>query len=115
MSTLFPTTITYETHGIGKRVNGIYEPGKTTTSTFAGSVQPMSGKEIESLSVGRQDTGKVKIYSNIQLAVSTQGETTIEPGAVVLWDGKKWEVIQEFGYFNGLIPHYKYIGEYRDE
>jgi hypothetical protein len=114
MSTLFPTTIDYEIHGTGKRINGIYVPGTTTTSQFIGSVQPMSGKEVMSLPVGRQDTGKVKIYSNTQLPVSTQGDTDIEPGAIVSWQGQNWEVIQELGFQNGIIPHYKYIGELRE-
>lgn len=114
MSTLFPKSITYETHGQGKRINGIYEPGTTTTSQFLGSVQPMSGKEIESLSVGRQDTGKIKIYSDRQLPVSDQGSTDLEPGAIISWQNQNWEVIQELNYQNGIIPHYKYIGELRD-
>jgi len=78
---------------------------------FLGSVQPMSWKETQSLSVGRQDAGKVKIYSDIKLPVSREGGTT--PGALVLWQNEKWELIDESVFQNDLINHYKYIGELR--
>jgi hypothetical protein len=49
----------------------------------------------------------VKVYSNTALAVSTEGSNT--PGDLVIWAGKKWEVIRELVYANDLINHFKYI------
>jgi len=110
MSTLFPKTITYQ-QVAGSFINGVYTK-VNTPSTFIGSVQPVTGKDIESLNVGREDRGKVKIYSNTPLNVSIEGIQT-KPGDVVEWQGQKWEVIQEMIFQNDLIEHYKYIGEFR--
>ena len=118
MSTLFPSKIIYELHtanGTAGAYNdaGDWVPGDTGDSFFMGSVQPASGKEIDSLPVGRQDTGKVKMYSDRVLPVSKQGGD--EAGAIVFWNSQKWEVIYEGIYANGLLPHYKYFGEYVGE
>jgi hypothetical protein len=109
MGVLFPKTIDYikitgeKKRGVFKRIG--------TESTFTGNVQPMSGKEQESLPFGREDRGKVKVYSNDQLKVAKGGDTE-NPGDIVIYEGMKWELIYELPYQNNLIPHYKYIGEY---
>lgn len=118
MSTLFPKQITYEYHTANATAGsyntaGDWVPGTTGELFFLGSVQPASGKEIDSLPVGREDTGKVKIYSDRVLPVSKQGGD--EAGAIVFWKNQKWEVIYELTFQNDLIPHYKYIGEYKGE
>ena len=118
MSTLFPTKIDYEYHTANDTEGdydnaGDWSPGDTDELFFLGSVQPASGKEIDSLPVGREDTGKVKIYSDRVLPISKQGGN--EAGAIVFWKNQKWEVIYELTFQNGLIPHYKYIGEYKGE
>jgi len=110
MSTLFPKTINY------KNVSGAYVDGEyqksDVESTFTGSVQPVTGKDTVSLEVGRDDLGKVKIYSDSELNVSIEGNTS-KPGDVVIWQGDEWEVIQEMKFQNDLINHYKYIAEFR--
>lgn len=114
MSTLFPKPIQYESHTAnsteGEYVDGVYVKGDTELLTFYGSVQPASGKEIDSLSVGREDTGKVKIYSDRILPVSKEDGT--DTGAIVYWEDEKWEVIYDGKFQNSLIPHYKYIAQY---
>ena len=118
MSTLFPKEIPYEYH-TANATEGSYNdagdwvPGDTATLSFLGSVQPASGKEVDSLPVGREDTGKVKIYSDKILPVSKNGGK--DAGAIVIWKNQKWEVIYELPFQNDLIPHYKYFGEYRGE
>ena len=118
MSVLFPKKIDYEYHtandtGGSYNTAGDWVPGDTGTLFFLGSVQPTNGKEIDSLPVGREDTGKVKIYSDRVLPVSKQGGN--DAGAIVFWKNQKWEVIYELTFQNDLIPHYKYFGEYRGE
>lgn len=118
MSTLFPQTIYYEEHTANSTEgyyddNGDWVAGDTELKTFTGSVQPASGKEIDSLNVGREDSGKVKVYSNIKLPVSKEGGK--EAGAIVHWNERRWELIFDAGYRNNLIPHYKYIGQYVGE
>jgi len=114
MSTLFPKPIQYESHTAnsteGEYVDGVYVEGDAELLTFYGSVQPATGKDIDSLSVGREDTGKVKVYSDRILPISS--EDGKDKGAIVYWQGEKWELIYEGKFQNSLIPHYKYIGQY---
>lgn len=120
MSTLFPKQIRYEYHTANDTTgyyndDGDWVPGESSDENtfFLGSVQPASGKEIESLPTGRNDSGKVKIYSDRILPVSKEGGA--EAGAIVFWKGQKWEVIYDATYANDLLPHYKYIGQYVGE
>lgn len=109
MSTLFHRTIQAE-HRTGSYVRGDWVVAAVENFTFTGSVQPLTGKETEFLPENRRDTGLVKIYSNTPLEVSLEGSNTA--GDVVIWAGKRWEVVQELVYANGLVEHYKYIAAY---
>lgn len=105
MSTLFPRIISYK-HRTAELVNGVWEFSETD-GTFTGSVQPLTGKELQFLPEGRRDIGLMKVYSNTPLSVSVEGSNT--PGDVVIWAGRKWEIIRELVFANDLINHYKYI------
>lgn len=105
MSTLFQRTISYK-HRTAELVNGVWEFSETD-GTFTGSVQPLTGKELQFLPEGRRDIGLMKVYSNTPLSVSVEGSNT--PGDVVIWAGRKWEIIRELVFANDLINHYKYI------
>ena len=105
MSTLFPRTINYK-HRTAELVNGVWEFSETD-GTFSGSVQPLTGKELQFLPEGRRDIGLMKVYSNTPLSVSVEGSNT--PGDIVIWAGRKWEIIRELVFANDLINHYKYI------
>lgn len=89
--------------------DGRYERDEVP-ATFQGNVQPMSGKETESLNIGRENEGFVKIYTNVRLNVAS--EKTNKPGDVVIWQGQQWEILDEQVYQNGLLNHYKYIAQF---
>lgn len=105
MSTLFPRTINM-IHRTAELVNGRWNTSEAEGS-FVGSVQPVNGKDLQFLPEGRRDIGMVKVYSNTALAVSAEGSNT--PGDLVIWAGKKWEVIRELVFANDLINHFKYL------
>lgn len=105
MSTLFPRTISYKRR-TAELVNGVWEFSETD-GTFTGSVQPVNGKDLQFLPEGRRDIGLMKVYSNTPLSVSVEGSNT--PGDIVLWAGRKWEIIRELVFANDIINHYKYI------
>lgn len=105
MSTLFPRTIGM-VHRTAELVNGRWITSEAE-GTFVGSVQPVNGKDLQFLPEGRRDIGMVKVYSNTTLAVSAEGSNT--PGDLVIWAGKKWEVIRELVFANDLINHFKYL------
>jgi hypothetical protein len=110
-TTLFPKTQTLYQIKV-KTINGVYKEFKTE-GTFSGSIQPITGKELETIEVGREDRGKVKVYSSTKLNVGEAGKDY--SGDVVVYDGREWEIIHELSYLNDLISHYKYIAEYRKE
>jgi hypothetical protein len=109
MGVLFPKTIDYI------RVTTEYKRGRSqeieTEDTFTGNVQPMSGKEQESMPFGYEDRGQVKVYSNDQLKVAKGGDIQ-NPGDIVIYQNMKWKLVYELPYQNDLIPHYKYVGVY---
>lgn len=109
---LFPKSIPYQAR-TGSYVLGVWTNTTPTDGTLMGSVQPMTGKEVEALGIGRLDIGHVKVYSDIRLNTSEEGSST--PGDVVISDGKRWEVIKELPYGNGLINHFKYVAQYIGE
>lgn len=110
MSTLFPTAIPVVTAS-GSYVGGIWTKGTPVASTFQGSCQPVTAKDTEARDIGRKDVGKIKVYSGTALAVGIEGSDN--SGDIVQWQGSNWEIIQALPYQNSLIPHYKYIAEYR--
>ena len=111
MGVLFPKTINYI------QVTFTVDKGKgeksETASTFIGDVQPVTGKDLQALPELQTDVGLIKVYSNSQLNVSEQG--TSNSGDIVLWQGKRWELVKELPYQNDLIEHFKYIGELREQ
>ncbi len=111
MSTLFPKTISYK-QVTGTFVKGIWTKSENA-STFQGSVQPVTGKDMELVTVGREDRGKVKIYSGTKLNVATAGKNN--SGDIVIWQDKEWEIIQAMDFQNDLINHYKFIAEFRKD
>jgi hypothetical protein len=116
--TLISATQTY-TYRLGKYVKGIWTESDDLPGTFEGSIQPLSYKDIQALPAGREDKGKIKIYSDVQLPIGSEinpGTEDIEKtsGAIIDWQGKTWEIIQELSYQMGLISHYKYIAEIRE-
>lgn len=109
MSTLLPRkTINYRQVTF-TRVKGVAQKVETP-STFIGSVQPITGKDVELLPAGREDKGDVKVYSDTPLNVGTEGSD--KSGDVVEWQGKKWEIVQGMD-FQNLINYYKYRAEFR--
>lgn len=104
MSVLFASVQNYLVVS-GSRVNGIWTPSELP-ATFLGDIQPAVGKDMENLPVGRRDRGAVKIYSNTRLNTSAQGSSN--SGDIVLFQGRRWEVVVEKPWTNELLPHWEY-------
>lgn len=111
MPTLFPQTI--QAHRRAGSYVGPRWVAADIDFTFEGSVQPVTGKEFETLAIGRQDGGILKVYSDSLLNVSKEGNP--QTGDWFTWDGRQWELCAELPNQNSLIPHYKYIARERGE
>jgi hypothetical protein len=107
--TLFGTSKTY--YEVTFELERGKEKKTRTQKTFIGTIQPITGKELETLNVGRESLGKVKVYSSVALNVST--EDSDKSGDIVIYNNQEWELIADIPYQNSLIPHYKYIAEFR--
>lgn len=108
--TLFPKALTAY-RNTGSYVGGVWTPGALTEIPFLGSIQPITGKQLEALPIGRTDSGKCAVYSSSDLQVST--ENGDNSGDFVIWNGLKYELIFKQVFDNGLIPHTYYVGEDR--
>lgn len=107
---LFDKTINYLQVTIADADDdGRYEPTEIP-ATFLGNVQPVTGKEAESLNIGKENEGLVKIYTGTRLNVSS--EKTNKSGDIVIWEGQQWKIVDEKVYQNGLLSHYRYIAEF---
>ena len=110
MSTLFPKPYTIRRRDRAL-VRGVWVAGTATTATILGSVQPLSGSDLETMEAGSRDLGKVWIYTDSILRKRVEGSTT--EADVLEYDGSLWEVIDTRSYLSGLLPHRKHLAEYR--
>jgi hypothetical protein len=111
-NTLFGTTKNYKQVTFTRnRTNRGQAKYAYTDSTFNGTIQPASGKDLEIFPDGRRDVGLVKVFSGKQLNVGVEG--TKYSGDIVYYSGMKWEIVIALPYQNNIIPHYKYMAEFR--
>ena len=111
MSTLFPRAITGERLVLDKVRTDYIVTGVEPISTM-GSLQPYSGRDIDSLDILRRDMGVLEIFCDTPLRVSAQGDADQRRGDVIFWSEGRWEVFKEMAWDNGLIPHYNYLAQY---
>lgn len=92
--------------------DGEWTAGATSSVPFVGDIQPMANREATALNVGRHDLGKVNVFSESELLVTTQGGPA--KGDIVFFSGKNYEVIKDNTHLNGIIDHYTYVAELRE-
>ena len=92
-------------------VRGTYVDGTPVQLTFQGTVQPLSGEDIANLEPASRSIGKVWIRTTAALRKRTDG--SLEKADVLIHDGRRWEIIDNLNFDNALIPHHKYLAEYR--
>jgi hypothetical protein len=107
---LFPREYPLFQQTAGSYVKGDWVAGVETETTFQADIQPMTSKETETLSIGKRELGKVRIYTDNELTVLDTDKT----GDRVVFDGYKYEVIMKDKHEVGLIPHNRFIAEKRE-
>jgi hypothetical protein len=96
---LFKTRVLTFTRATGDWVGGEWVPDAPTTITARGTLQPMSGKELENDPTGQYTKDTRKFYTSTELLEND--ETTA--------DGVAYVVKQAFPYQSGILSHYKVI------
>lgn len=100
-------TITGKRKSASTNVDGRFTPGSQTDISFKASIQPLNGKELESLPEGRREKDTYNIYTDFQLrTVDEEGNTN--PDQVDIF-GQSFEIIKVDTWKNNVIPHYKAI------
>ena len=111
MSVLFPQTHNYYPYLDSTRSKGYISTNYDAISTFSGNIQPMSQEDINSLDIGRQNIGKIKIYTDQVFTISKENQENT--GDKIVYDNEIYEVIGKDKHTGTLLPHTKYIAELR--
>lgn len=111
---VFPRKLyTVKTKSSGSFVKGKWVDGTESSTTYSLNCQPVTGKELETLSIGAKNIGKIKVYGDIELNITD--EKTQQVGDKIVFFGKDYELISKEKWQSDLINHYKYYGELRLE
>lgn len=88
--------------------NGITLPGKETTSTIRGILQPLTSEDrMEILSLGHSLAGKKVFYSPSSEGIMHENDILVEP------DGTEWVVTPYISDWSELAGYVKYRLERR--
>lgn len=87
----------------GKWVDGANSVGLTIQA----SVQPLLGKDVNTLPENRRSLESYCLYTNTSLTVLN--ELTRLRGDIVVIGGKNYEIVSRHDWQNGIVDHYKYI------
>jgi len=112
MSILFGKNYKIYRKSKGEHVRGVWIEGKPFEGTIKADIQTLDPREIQGLNIGREDTEKIKIYTDDVLIISEEG--TKQNGDIVLFRDKDYEVISYAPHQNDIINHNKYIAELRE-
>jgi hypothetical protein len=96
----------------GKYIDGIVIPDFTVEA----DCQSMSAKELESLNIGKDNLGKIKVFCDTELILAIPGKdgNNLQDGDRVVFLSNEYEIIQRLPFVNNIIPHFEYIAEYRE-
>lgn len=90
-------------------VDGVYTQSAPTTSTIQGSIQPITGRDIEQMPEGEIRSGKWKLYtqSALQFADPTVPQSTTEVSVEGRW--LRAVTLSRWTVEGGGLNHYKYV------
>lgn len=108
---LFPSPFTIQRTSKTMGADGLWVLGTPSQLVFHGSIQPLTGYELSLIDTGSQGMGKVWIRTTAILERRKPDST--DAGDILLWNSDRWEVIDDRPYLNGIIPHHKYLAEWR--
>lgn len=99
-------------YSAGSNAKGIITPGSTSPISFTSSVQPLNGKEMETLPEGRRQAETYRLYTDFALNTVDE-KNKVKADRVVIFT-KTFEIIKVDVWQNQVIPHYKAIASLID-
>lgn len=85
---------------------GIYVPGAPTDTVIQASVQPVNGKELQTLPEGERERDWLKVYTLATLKTTNQHDGTSADHIII--DAITYQVRQVWGWRAASpIPHFK--------
>lgn len=96
--------------------SGVYVAGTIIADfTVEADCQSMSAKEIESLNIGKDNLGKIKIFCDTELIIAVPGTDgyDLQNGDRIVFLDDEYEIIKRIPFINNVISHFEYIGEIR--
>jgi hypothetical protein len=94
---------------------GKFIPGAMTDTPFKSSVQPPSGKALQTLPEGQRSSDLITVYPPINCDITPSDPLLGRTGDIIVWEGREYEVIQAQKWHNGLIPHWTVIAQRKKE
>lgn len=110
MGVLFPKPYNIKRSSKGKFIKGRWVTDAKTIDVVYGDAQPMTSYTVSRLDIGDKGLGKITFYTDEVLSVSDK--TSGISGDYVEFDSQYYELISEEIHV-GIMPHKKYIGEFR--
>ena len=108
----FRSPITLKRPSTGNYVNGRWVEGSYTNSTITASIQPLNGKEMQSLPEARRLSESFKMYTETQIRTVEEAGSDQNADRVI-FDGNEYEVHQVKPWQNNsnffIVNHYKYL------
>lgn len=83
-------TYTVTRTAVGTRTNGRYTPGATSTFDITASVQPVTGRDLQSLPEGQRAEETRIVYTTTELRTRT---ATVDPDSISI-DSETWAVVK---------------------
>lgn len=106
MSFRRPTKILKES--VGAYVAGVWVPGGRSLLSVDCSVQPAAMRtDLQALPEGRHLSDFVKVYTDVRLQISSDGEGI--QSDIVVSQGYGYELMSIFENQSSVINHYKYL------
>lgn len=107
MTSSFRQAVTGIRTTAGTNVKGRVTSGTDTPLNIMASIQPLTGKDLETLPEGLRESGTLRLYTDFELRTADQKTKT--PADVVTLYGKRHIVIQVLPWGNNVINHFKCI------
>lgn len=103
----FGTPQTARRRSAGTWVDGEWQEGAWEAFTLIGTIQPLSGKEMDRLPEGRRERASYTLYTTTAMrGVDTVAQTNPDE---VLAFGRWCEVFKAEPWQSGILPHYRCI------